>query len=79
MRNLKGGELQSTKHIIDQRFRGVSPGLRPACNRQRKRPLRGVSINGCVRGHGFSVSIAYAKVFGMTLSEPLPPQSEPVG
>lgn len=79
MRSLKGGELQSVKHIIDQRFRSVSPGLRPPRNRQRKRPSRRVSINGCVRGHSFGASIAYAKVFRMTLGLPLLPQSELVG
>jgi hypothetical protein len=63
MGSLKGGELQSAKHIIDQRFRGVGPGLRPPRNRQRNRPSRRVGINDCVRGHGFNASIAYAKVF----------------
>src|SRR6266481_2512176 len=79
MRSLKGGEPRPTKNIIDQRFRSVSPVLRPPRNRQRKRPSRRVSINGCVRSHSFSISIAYAKFRRMTLGSPLPLQSEPVG
>ena len=79
MGSLKGGQLQSAKHIIDQRFRSVNPGLRPPRNLQRKRPSRRVSINGCVRGHDFGASIAYAKVFRMTPGLPLPLQSELVG
>jgi hypothetical protein len=79
MRSLKGGQLQSTKHIIDQRFCSVNPGLRPPRNRQRKRPSRRVGINGCARDHGFGASIVYAKVFRMTLGLPLPLQSELVG
>jgi hypothetical protein len=79
MRSLKGGELRPKKHIIDQRFRGVSPLLRPPRNPQRKRPSGTVNINGFVRGHRFSVSIAYAKFRRIRLGFPLPLQSEPVG
>jgi hypothetical protein len=61
MRSLKGGELRPAKHIFDERFSSVSPLLRPPRNLQRKRPSGRVSNNGCVRGHSFSVSIAYAK------------------
>jgi hypothetical protein len=77
MRSRKGGEFRPAKNIIDQRFRSVSPVLRPPRNRQRKRPSR--RVHGCVRGHSFSGSIGYAKFRRMTLGLALAPQSEPVG
>jgi hypothetical protein len=67
MRNLKGGEPRPAKYIVDQRFRSVSPFLRPPRNRQQKRPSGRVGINDSVRGHRFSTSFSRAKLGRMRL------------
>jgi hypothetical protein len=63
MRCLKIVKVRPAKHVVDNRFGGVNPFLRPAQDGKRKRPSGRVAVDAGARGgHGWCYSIQYARV-----------------
>src|ERR1700677_786990 len=53
MRCLKIVKVRPAKHVVDNRFGGVNPFLRPAQDGERKRPSGRVAVDAGARGgHG---------------------------